>query len=437
MAGDGEVEPGPRPDQHALADRPQEPQEHGVGEQVEARVTCVGGRDQPARPRGGGPPESPERCRPQVGEHAEADAGVQLEAALLGQAVHAHHLHVVVAGELARDHEGRAHRAADRERIGDEEADHHEALRRELTRTAVRSARTVAASSFSAALPSTVIAALTRLPRPIVLLLVAVKRAWLRVIRAGLLRYVRAAPSPGGDPGRKVYILLVSAWGMGGTIRAAINLAGYLADRYEVEIISTYRRNDEPYFAFDPRVKVVALDDQRKGVRQPRLRKLLNRFSSALYHPADIRKHNHTLWTDIQLVRHLRRAEGIAIASRPGQIMQLADLAAAGADHGRARADEPALALEDPAQGDAPPLRQARRPRRAHRAGPRRIRERPRRFSAADLAAAEHGARDRAAARRPRRHADLRRRPLHAPEGLRLPDPAHGRPSPASTRTGS
>jgi len=170
----------------------------------------------------------------------------------------------------------------------------------------------------------------TRLPRPLIKLLIAGKRAGLRVIRAGMLRYVRAAPAPGGDPGRKVYIVLVSAWGMGGTIRAGINLAGYLSDRYEVEIISTYRRNEEPYFAFDPRVKVVALDDQRKGVRQPPLRKLLSRFSSALYHPADIRKHNHTLWTDLQLVRHLRRAEGIAIASRPGHIMQLTDLALPG-----------------------------------------------------------------------------------------------------------
>ena len=120
---------------------------------------------------------------------------------------------------------------------------------------------------------------------------------------------------------------------MGGTIRAAINLAGFLADRYDVEIVSTYRRNEEPYFAFDPRVKVVALDDQRKGVlprRKQRLRKVLTRFSSALYHPADIRKHNHNLWTDLQLVRHMRRARGIAIASRPGHIIQLADLALPG-----------------------------------------------------------------------------------------------------------
>ncbi len=133
---------------------------------------------------------------------------------------------------------------------------------------------------------STVTAAVTRLPRPLVQLLIAVKRAGLRVIRAGLLRYVRAAPAPAaaGEDRVKVYILLVSAWGMGGTIRAAINLAGYLADRYDVEIVSTYRRNEEPYFAFDPRVKVVALDDQRKGVlprRKQRLRKRADAASRA------------------------------------------------------------------------------------------------------------------------------------------------------------
>jgi glycosyltransferase involved in cell wall biosynthesis len=183
---------------------------------------------------------------------------------------------------------------------------------------------------------STVTAPVTRLPRPLIKLLIAVKRAGLRVIRAGLVRYVRAAPPPGDGAAQdpvKVYIFLVSAWGMGGTIRAAINLAGYLADRYEVEIVSTYRRSDEPYFAFDPRVKLVALDDQRAGAvprLQRPLRAVLRRFSSAIYHPADIRKHNHNLWTDLQLVRHMRRAEGIAIASRPGHIIQLADLALPG-----------------------------------------------------------------------------------------------------------
>jgi glycosyltransferase involved in cell wall biosynthesis len=153
------------------------------------------------------------------------------------------------------------------------------------------------------------------------------------VLRSALLRYVRAAPAPGQDPGKKVYILLVSAWGMGGTIRSAVNLAGYLASHHDVEIISTYRRRDEPYFGFDERVKVVALDDQRPGKvpwHQRPVRSLLRRVPSALYHPADIRSHNHNLWTDVQLVRRLRGARGIAIGSRPGHIILLSDLKAPG-----------------------------------------------------------------------------------------------------------
>jgi glycosyltransferase involved in cell wall biosynthesis len=158
-------------------------------------------------------------------------------------------------------------------------------------------------------------------------------RAARRSLRSALLRAVRAAPAEGQDPGRKVYILLVSAWGMGGTIRAAINLAGYLASHHDVEIISTYRRREAPYFAFDPRVTVTALDDERPGAYPwPRrlARALLRRVPSALYHSADIRAHNHSLWTDIQLVRLLRGRRGIAIAGRPGQNILLADLAVPG-----------------------------------------------------------------------------------------------------------
>jgi glycosyltransferase involved in cell wall biosynthesis len=154
-------------------------------------------------------------------------------------------------------------------------------------------------------------------------------RSYRRVLRSLLIRYARVEPKPGQEQGRKVYILLVSAWGMGGTIHAAINLAGYLASHYDVEIISTYRRRDEPYFAFDPRVKVVALDDERPGALPRRLRPLrwlLRRLSSVLYHPADLRAHNHTVWTDLQLVRRLRGKRGIVIASRPGHNVLIADV---------------------------------------------------------------------------------------------------------------
>ena len=153
-----------------------------------------------------------------------------------------------------------------------------------------------------------------------------------RVLRSLLMRYVRAAPrDDGGRP--KVFILLVSAWGMGGTIRAAINLAGYLATHHDVEILSTYRRRDEPYFAFGEGVKVTALDDQRPGATPPLLRPVravMRRIPTALYHPADIRHHNHSLWTDVALVRRLRRARGHLIATRPGLNILAAELAVPG-----------------------------------------------------------------------------------------------------------
>jgi glycosyltransferase involved in cell wall biosynthesis len=157
------------------------------------------------------------------------------------------------------------------------------------------------------------------------------KRAVRRALRSLLLRYVRAAPRDDRPP--RIFILLVSAWGMGGTIRAAINLAGYLAADNDVEILSTYRRREEPYFAFGEGVKVTALDDQRPGATPLLLRPvrtLLRRLPSALYHPADIRRHNHSLWTDVRLVRRLRRSRGHLIATRPGLNILAADLAVPG-----------------------------------------------------------------------------------------------------------
>ena len=161
----------------------------------------------------------------------------------------------------------------------------------------------------------------------------AARRVIRNLLRAALLRYVRAQPRPGTDTPDKVIILLVSAWGMGGTIRVAINLANYLSSHRDVEIISTYRRRDEPQFPIDPRVKVVALDDQRPAAVPRRLRlirRVLRGVPSALYHRLDRRSHNHNLWTDVQLVRRLRRATGIVIANRPGHNVLIVDLAVPG-----------------------------------------------------------------------------------------------------------
>ena len=160
-----------------------------------------------------------------------------------------------------------------------------------------------------------------------------VRRAVARGLRRVILRYVRSAPKE--DAPETVVILLMSAWGMGGTVRAAHNLAGYLAKRrHDVLMISVYRRAEEPFFGeFPPGVEVTALDDQRpeatpKALRW--LRRALMSRSSLFYFPREHHAHNFTLWTDLRLARLLRGRRGVLIGTRPGLNMLAVDLALPG-----------------------------------------------------------------------------------------------------------
>jgi glycosyltransferase involved in cell wall biosynthesis len=143
------------------------------------------------------------------------------------------------------------------------------------------------------------------------------------LVREALLRYVRATPRPdelrGAD--RRIFIVLWKAWGMGGTIRAAFNLAEYLAQRgYEVEVISAVRDTDEPFFgAFPPGVRVTVLEDRRDDApRSGPLKRLLLSCPSVLVPVADRAVTGFNLWTDIGLVRRLRGRAGFVLGTRPG-----------------------------------------------------------------------------------------------------------------------
>jgi glycosyltransferase involved in cell wall biosynthesis len=154
-------------------------------------------------------------------------------------------------------------------------------------------------------------------------IVVSIKRFVMRAQRSALVRYVRAEPRDRRRPERRVTILLTSAWGMGGTIRAAHNLGRYLAaNGYDVELISAMRTREEPFFgSFPPGVRVRALDDRRPGAVPLPLRPVravLRRWSSALYPPSDRRASTWNLWVDLQLVRALRRNTGILMGTRPG-----------------------------------------------------------------------------------------------------------------------
>jgi glycosyltransferase involved in cell wall biosynthesis len=154
--------------------------------------------------------------------------------------------------------------------------------------------------------------------------LLRAKRLTRRTARAALLRYARAKPKPGEAAAaeRRVYILLNTAWGMGGTIRAALNLAGYLAPGHNVQIVSVGRTREQPFFDFPPGVEVVSLEDRRRDAASPRrlgwLHRRLSKRASLFMHRSDIAAGDYSIWTDLVLAHWLRRRSGFLLTTRPG-----------------------------------------------------------------------------------------------------------------------
>src|SRR4051812_32854413 len=146
-------------------------------------------------------------------------------------------------------------------------------------------------------------------------MVVGIKRALARGVRRALERYARGRPA--ADAEERVTILLLGAWGMGGTIRATLNLAGHLATRHEVEILSVFRRRDMPFFPFPHGVRVTALDDLRPH-RRGLLERLARGRSSLLLSPLDPRFKEAPLWTALRLARALCGRAGVLTATRPG-----------------------------------------------------------------------------------------------------------------------
>ncbi|WP_283139806.1 glycosyltransferase [Rhizohabitans arisaemae] len=61
----------------------------------------------------------------------------------------------------------------------------------------------------------------------------------------------------------KISLLLPTAYGLGGGVRSAFNLAARLADAHEVEIVSVERHREVPFLPLDPRVRLRSLVDTR------------------------------------------------------------------------------------------------------------------------------------------------------------------------------
>jgi glycosyltransferase involved in cell wall biosynthesis len=163
-------------------------------------------------------------------------------------------------------------------------------------------------------------------------------------LASALLRPPRARAVAGER--RKVSILVLHAYGLGGTVRTSLNLAERLAQRWDVELISVIRRRDHPFLAFPDGGALSVVDDQRHG------RDLLSRLPSVLIHPEDYAYPYCSLRTDVALVRRLRALPaGILVTTRPAFNLLAARLAppgvvTVGQEHMNFKSHRPRLAAD-------------------------------------------------------------------------------------------
>jgi glycosyltransferase involved in cell wall biosynthesis len=127
----------------------------------------------------------------------------------------------------------------------------------------------------------------------------------------------------------RVYLLMTNAYGHGGVARTTLKLAGHLAQRgHDVEVISLFRRADEPFFPIDDRVRVTVLEDQRSTGGQNRraaddpsrsvLARKLDAKPTRLLSEEFEDSRGSSLLTDLKLRRKLRSLRpGVVIATRP------------------------------------------------------------------------------------------------------------------------
>jgi glycosyltransferase involved in cell wall biosynthesis len=183
-------------------------------------------------------------------------------------------------------------------------------------------------------------------------------RPSLRLVRALAMRLAGALPPPRRAAGRpagartQVCIVILHAYGMGGTIRSVLNVAGQLARHCDVELVTVHRRRDRAFFALPDGVRVTALDDRRPGRRRAWAARALGSVPSVLVHQDDYGFASCSLWTDVQLVRLIRaRRGGVLITTRPALNLIAArlappEVATVGQEHMNFAAHPPRLARE-------------------------------------------------------------------------------------------
>ena len=240
----------------------------------------------------------------------------------------------------------------------------------------------------------------------------------------------------------------MNAYTVGGTIRTTFTIAGELAKRHDVEIVSVYRmRASEPALPVPAGVRLRMLTD----LRQPTLDRLATgrgpgaRLRTARVEPpepADLLAattaiDNFSVLTDVNLLRFLATVrDGVLIGTRPGLNLAIAHLIPDQVVRIGPGPREPRQLPRAAARADASSLPAARPAVDAHR-GRRRGLPQAARGPHADRGLPQRGTRRRRPPRQPRRQGRDRRRPAGPPEGLRPAAAGAGPRSSASIPTGS
>ncbi|WP_433247363.1 glycosyltransferase [Streptosporangium sp. CA-135522] len=103
----------------------------------------------------------------------------------------------------------------------------------------------------------------------------------------------------------RICLLVPSVYGMRGDVRSIVNLAGELAGRHDVEIVSVRRHREKPFFPVEPRVTLSWVLDAQPGARH-------------LLPQGQMR-------TEVALWRRLRGLKAdVVISTRPGLSVQVA-----------------------------------------------------------------------------------------------------------------
>lgn len=123
----------------------------------------------------------------------------------------------------------------------------------------------------------------------------------------------------------KISFLLHNAYSIGGTIRSTLNLAGALAARHDVEVVSVFRTSDKPTLGISGKVRLTPLVDERPEAETYDGDNPLMAQPSAVVPSDEVLVQRYTALSDARLRAHLQRTDAdVVIATRPALVVFLA-----------------------------------------------------------------------------------------------------------------